>query len=100
MHGMQRSGNLHVLRMLNSGINCFPCVKCIFTTPDGEQFDQPMANTLSLCENLIILCGHFKGIDYRIREHLITKEVSIADGVCAQTQAGGIETLFYRVAGA
>ena len=47
----------------------------IFTTPDGEQFNQPMANTLSLAQNLIILCGHFKGIDYRIREHLITKEV-------------------------
>ena len=42
----------------------------IFTTPDGEQFNQPMANTLSLAQNLIILCGHFKGIDYRIREHL------------------------------
>ena len=53
----------------------------IFTTPDGEQFNQPMANSLSLCENLIILCGHYKGIDYRIREHLITKEVSIGDYV-------------------
>ena len=53
----------------------------IFTTPDGEQFSQPMANELSLCENIIILCGHYKGIDYRIREHLITKEVSIGDYV-------------------
>ena len=53
----------------------------IFTTPDGEQFDQPMANELSLCENIIILCGHYKGIDYRIREHLITMEVSIGDYV-------------------
>ena len=53
----------------------------IFTTPDGEQFDQPMANSLSLAENIIILCGHYKGIDYRIREHLITKEVSIGDYV-------------------
>ena len=53
----------------------------IFTTPDGEQFSQPMANELSLCENLIILCGHYKGVDYRIREHLITKEVSIGDYV-------------------
>jgi len=53
----------------------------IFTTPDGKQFDQSMANTLSLCENIIILCGHYKGIDYRIREHLITKEVSIGDFV-------------------
>lgn len=53
----------------------------IFTTPDGEKFDQPMANSLSLLENIIILCGHYKGIDYRIREHLITKEVSIGDYV-------------------
>ena len=53
----------------------------IFTTPDGEQFSQPMANELSLAENIIILCGHYKGIDYRIREHLITKEVSIGDYV-------------------
>ena len=53
----------------------------IFTSPDGERFDQRMANSLSLCNNLIILCGHFKGIDYRIREHLITREVSIGDYV-------------------
>lgn len=53
----------------------------IFTTPDGEQFNQKMANKLSLSGNLIILCGHFKGIDYRIREHLITKEISIGDYV-------------------
>ena len=53
----------------------------IFTTPDGEQFNQKMANTLSMSENLIILCGHFKGIDYRIREHFITKEISIGDYV-------------------
>ncbi|MFW5599549.1 MAG: tRNA (guanosine(37)-N1)-methyltransferase TrmD, partial [Bacteroidales bacterium] len=53
----------------------------IFTTPDGEQFNQPMANALSMLNNVIILCGHYKGIDYRIREHLITKEVSIGDFV-------------------
>lgn len=53
----------------------------IFTSPDGEKFDQKMANSLSMCGNLIILCGHFKGIDYRIREHLITKEISIGDYV-------------------
>lgn len=53
----------------------------IFTTPDGERFNQKMANSLSLDQNLIILCGHFKGIDYRIREHLITKEISIGDYV-------------------
>jgi len=53
----------------------------IFTSPDGERFDQPMANSLSLLENIIILCGHYKGVDYRIREHLITKEISIGDYV-------------------
>ena len=53
----------------------------IFTTPDGEKFDQKMANSLSLSNNLMILCGHFKGIDYRIREHFITKEISIGDYV-------------------
>ena len=53
----------------------------IFTTPDGQQFDQTMANDLSMKKNIIILCGHYKGIDYRIREHLITKEVSIGDFV-------------------
>ena len=53
----------------------------IFTTPDGEQFDQPMANELSLLNNVIILCGHYKGIDHRVREHLITKEISVGDYV-------------------
>lgn len=53
----------------------------IFTSPDGQQFDQPMANELSLKENIIILCGHYKGIDWRVREQLITKEVSIGDYV-------------------
>ena len=53
----------------------------IFTSPDGEKFDQKMANDLSLKGNLIILCGHYKGIDQRVRDHLITKEVSIGDFV-------------------
>ena len=53
----------------------------IFTSPDGELFDQPIANSLSMLENIIILCGHYKGIDYRIREHLITREISIGDYV-------------------
>ena len=53
----------------------------IFTSPDGETFSQPIANQLSMAENLIILCGHYKGIDYRIREHLITREISIGDYV-------------------
>lgn len=53
----------------------------IFTSPDGEQFTQPMANAMSLLDNIIILCGHYKGIDYRVREHLITREISIGDYV-------------------
>ena len=53
----------------------------IFTSPDGDLFDQPMANSLSMLNNIIILCGHYKGIDYRIREHLITREISIGDYV-------------------
>ena len=53
----------------------------IFTAPDGETFNQKMANSLSLLNNIIILCGHYKGIDYRIREHLITKEISVGDYV-------------------
>ncbi|RRD62573.1 tRNA (guanosine(37)-N1)-methyltransferase TrmD [Tannerella forsythia] len=53
----------------------------IYTSPDGQLFDQPMANRLSLLQNIIILCGHYKGIDYRIREHLITLEISVGDYV-------------------
>ncbi len=53
----------------------------IFTSPDGERFDQPMANRMSLLNNIIILAGHYKGVDYRVREHLITKEISIGDYV-------------------
>ena len=53
----------------------------IFTSPDGEVFDQPMANSMSMLNNIIILCGHYKGVDYRVREHLITKEISIGDYV-------------------
>lgn len=53
----------------------------IFTSPDGETFDQGIANEMSLLGNIIILCGHYKGIDYRVREHLITREISIGDYV-------------------
>ena len=53
----------------------------IFTSPDGDLLDQPTANSLSLKENIIILCGHYKGIDQRIRDHLITREISIGDYV-------------------
>ena len=53
----------------------------IFTSPDGELFNQKMANDLSLGGNLIILAGHYKGVDQRVREHLITKEISVGDFV-------------------
>ena len=53
----------------------------IYTSPDGEMFDQKMANSMSLLNNVIILCGHSKGIDHRISEHLITKEISVGDFV-------------------
>ena len=53
----------------------------IFTTPDGMQYDQREANRLSTLGNIIILCGHYKGLDHRIREHLVTREISIGDYV-------------------
>lgn len=53
----------------------------IFTSPDGEQFNQHVANDLSTKGNIIILCGHYKGIDQRVRDHLITREISIGDYV-------------------
>ena len=53
----------------------------IYTSPDGEMFDQPMANNLSMKENIIILCGHYKGVDQRVRDFLVTKEISIGSFV-------------------
>ena len=53
----------------------------IYTTPDGEHFGQKTANILSLKENILIICGHYKGIDQRIRDHFVTKEISIGDYV-------------------
>lgn len=53
----------------------------IYMSPDGEQFSQGIANELSLKENIILLCGHYKGVDHRIREHLVTREISVGDYV-------------------
>ena len=53
----------------------------IYMSPDGEVFNQGIANELSLKENIILLCGHYKGIDHRIREHLVTREISVGDYV-------------------
>lgn len=60
----------------------------IFLTPDGEMFDQKMANHLSLKENLLMICGHYKGIDQRIRDHFITKEISIGEYVLSGGELG------------
>lgn len=68
--------------------NCISALKSqrrydevIYVTPDGEPFNQQLANDLSLLGNMIILCGHYKGIDQRIRDHLITREISVGDFV-------------------
>lgn len=53
----------------------------IYLTPDGEQLDQKMANELSTKSNILLLCGHYKGVDQRVRDHLITREISIGDFV-------------------
>jgi tRNA (guanine37-N1)-methyltransferase len=58
-----------------------PYDEVIYMSPDGQLFDQPMANRLSMKENLLILCGHYKGVDERVREHFITMEISIGDFV-------------------
>ena len=62
----------------------------IYMTPDGERFDQKMANRLSLYGNIILLCGHYKGVDQRVREHLITKEISIGDYVLSGGELGAL----------
>jgi tRNA (guanine37-N1)-methyltransferase len=60
----------------------------IYMSPDGDRFNQKTANTLSLKENIIILCGHYKGVDQRVRDHFITKEISIGDYVLSGGELG------------
>lgn len=60
----------------------------IFLTPDGEVFNQQMANSLSLKNNLLLICGHYKGIDQRVRDHFISKEISIGDYVLSGGELG------------
>lgn len=81
-------GGAGMVMMIEPIANCINKLKAecdydevIFMTPDGEAFNQKMANSLSLLKNIIILSGHYKGIDERIREHFITKEISIGDYV-------------------
>jgi len=82
------SGGAGMVMMIEPVAKCIEALKSertydevIYMSPDGLLLDQPMANTLSLKNNLIILCGHYKGIDERIRENYITKEISIGDYV-------------------
>ena len=84
----QFGGGAGMVMKIEPIANCINALKeqrtydeVIFLTPDGQKFDQPMANRLSMFNNLILLCGHYKGIDERIREHFITLEVSIGDFV-------------------
>jgi tRNA (guanine37-N1)-methyltransferase len=84
----QYGGGAGMVMMIEPVLNCLNALKknrnydeVIYTSPDGELFDQKTANYLSLQKNLLILCGHYKGIDERIREHFITKEISIGNYV-------------------
>lgn len=82
------SGGAGMVMMIEPVVACIESLQkerdydeIIYTSPDGELFDQPMANNMSLLKNVIILCGHYKGIDERIREHYITKEISVGNFV-------------------
>ncbi len=82
------SGGAGMVMMIEPIVACIESLQkereydeVIYTSPDGELFDQPKANSMSLYKNIIILCGHYKGIDERIREHFITKEISVGNFV-------------------
>lgn len=84
----QYGGGAGMVLMIEPIVNCINDLKTardydevIYTTPDGKRFEQGDANKLSLKQNLIILCGHYKGVDQRVRDHLITAEYSIGDYV-------------------
>lgn len=84
----QYGGGAGMVMMVEPVANCIEDLQkertydeIIYVTPDGERFRQTMANELSLKKNLLILCGHYKGIDERIRKHFITREISIGDYV-------------------
>ena len=81
-------GEAGMVMMIEPVHNCISALKkereydeIIYLSPDGDMLDQKVANRLSCLENIILLCGHYKGIDHRIREHLITKEISVGDYV-------------------
>ncbi len=81
-------GGAGMVMMIEPVLNCIEKLKkdrgydeIIFMTPDGQKFDQPTANQFSILKNIILLCGHYKGIDERLRDHIITREISIGDYV-------------------
>lgn len=84
----QFGGGAGMVMMIEPIFNCVNALQSerkyddvIYLSPDGELLDQPMANNLSLKNNLLLLCGHYKGVDERVREHLITREISIGNYV-------------------
>ena len=91
----QFGGGAGMVMMIEPIDKCITALKAerhydevIFLTPDGETLQQKTTNKLSLSENLIILCGHFKGVDQRVRDHFITKEISIGDYVLSGGELG------------
>ena len=81
-------GGAGMVMMIEPLVNAIECLQkdtiydeVIYLTPDGQNFNQKMANHLSLKNNLLMICGHYKGIDQRVRDHFITKEISIGDYV-------------------
>ena len=91
----QFGGGAGLVMMVEPLVNAIESLKektdydeIIFLTPDGEMFDQKMANHLSLKKNLLLICGHYKGIDQRVRDHFISKEISIGDYVLSGGELG------------
>ncbi|MDE3185036.1 MAG: tRNA (guanosine(37)-N1)-methyltransferase TrmD [Bacteroidota bacterium] len=91
----QFGGGAGLVMMIEPLVNAIESLKdktsydeIIFLTPDGEMFDQKMANSLSLKNNLLLICGHYKGIDQRVRDHFITKEISIGNYVLSGGELG------------
>lgn len=84
----QFGGGAGMVMMIEPILNCIKGLKSerdydeiIYMTPDGQRFEQSVANELSLKKNIMMLCGHYKGIDQRLRDHIITREISIGDYV-------------------
>jgi tRNA (guanine37-N1)-methyltransferase len=88
-------GGAGMVMMIEPIVRCMDALKAereyeeiIYMSPDGEQFSQRMANELSLKGNMMILCGHYKGVDERVRQHFITREISIGDYVLSGGELG------------